>query len=267
MRKIIFALSTLCLLLFLLLTLAAKFDLTNSFDFDATVKIQDHMPERLKPYLIKIVELGGWQLMSAIVFISMLIQRKNFWKIGLLFILIALIEVYGKYELQHPPPPQFMLLRYEHLDLPKYYVRDTASFPSGHAARPAFLMMIWIPFLAHSLFSYIKRHTEKQFSEFNLKLPFGFVLTRQNAFSFEIIDFVRIALFVSAFAALASFTFIVGFTKIYLGEHWTSDVLGGWLLGTGLGLFVHFKIRNKLPFQQKEIEKTHAENTLKTPSK
>jgi membrane-associated phospholipid phosphatase len=242
---LILSLSALLLFSFFVLTLAAKFDKTITFDFNATVKIQDHMPGRLKPYLIKIVELGSWQIMSVIVFGSMLIQRKRFWKIGVLFILIALIEIYGKYQLQHPPPPQFMLLRYEHLNLPKYYVRDTASFPSGHAARPAFLMMVWIPYLWQSLLGYIKRHTEKQVSDFKLQLPFGFTLTRENSVSFQVVDFGRIALFLSAFAALASFTFIVGFTKIYLGEHWTSDVIGGWLLGSGLGLLTHIKLKTQ----------------------
>lgn len=253
MNKLLFTLAFLLLIAFAALTLAAKFDLTTQFDFDTTVHIQDKMPERLKPYLIKIVELGGWQIMSILTFITMLIQRKNFWKIGILFILIVGIEIYGKYELQHPPPPQFMILRFQHLNIDRYNVRDATSYPSGHAARPAFLMMVWIPFLYTSLLGYIKRHTNKQLSEFKLKLPFGFTLTRENALSFEILDFIRIAFFLAAFISLTSFTFIVGFTKIYLGEHWSSDVIGGWLLGSGLGLLTHFSLKDTF----KIFKKTH----------
>lgn len=242
---IILLISGILLFGFFIITFAAKKDLTTRIDFDTTVKIQDKMPEKLKPYLIKIVELGNWQAMSIVVFITMLIQRKRFLAIGVLFIVITLIEIYGKSQLQHPPPPQFMLLRFEHLNLPAYYVRqNVASYPSGHAARPAFLMMAWIPFLATSLFSYIKRHTDSKAPPLKITLPFGFILSRENRTSFEIIDFGRIALFLISFIALTSFTFLVGFTKVYLGEHWISDVLGGWLLGAGLGLLVHIQFKN-----------------------
>lgn len=239
---IILGIALLLLAGFFFLTIAAKYDKTTSFDFDTTVRIQDHMPERLKPYLIQFVTLGSWQIMSVAVFISMLLQRKHFWKIGILFIAILGIELLGKYMLHHPPPPQFMTLRFQHLDLPKYYIRQEASYPSGHAARSAFLVFIWIPYFFKNLVSYVKRHTEKAVSDFKLNLPFGFVLSRENAVSFEIVDFTRIALFIVIFSALLSFTFVVGFTKVYIGEHWMSDVIGGWLLGTGLGLLANVSL-------------------------
>ncbi len=236
LNSIILGSALLLLFGFFVLTVAAKYKLTNSFDFDTTVRIQDHMPERLKPYLIRFVELGSWQVMSVAVFISMLIHRKHFWKIGILYILIVVIEVYGKYELRHAPPPEMFVLRFEHLNLPDHYVRDEASYPSGHAARSAFLVFIWIPYFFHNLVSYVKRHTEKTGTDFKLNLPFGFVLTRENAMSFEIVDFTRIFLFLGIFLVLLSFTFLVGFTKVYIGEHWMSDVLGGWMLGAGFGI-------------------------------
>lgn len=200
------------------------------------------MPERLKKYFITFVEIGNWQIMSLIVFASMLFHRKLFWKIGILYILIVVIEVIGKYMLHHPPPPQFMILRFQHLDIAKYYVRQEASYPSGHAARSAFLVFIWIPYFAQYLFSFIKRHTAKAVSDFKLKLPFGFILTREQGISFQFFDYSIIALYIALFISLLSFTILIGFIKVYLGEHWMSDVIGGWLLGSGFGLLTHISI-------------------------
>jgi membrane-associated phospholipid phosphatase len=256
MNFIILLLAGASLFLFFSLTIAAKYSKTDTFDFDTTVKIQDRMPERLKKYLIKIAELGSIQVMAVLVLLTMGIQRKHFWIIGILFVLIAGIELYGKYELHHPPPPQFMILRFQHLSIDKYTVREnTASYPSGHAARSAFLVFLWIPYFWHSLTEYIKRHTEKIPTDFKITLPLGFILAREQGFSYELVDFTRILLYIAIFGTLLSFTFLIGFAKVYLGEHWMSDVLGGWLLGAGLGLITHLHLtRQNLPtLQAKEL--------------
>lgn len=36
----------------------------------------------------------------------------------------------------------------------------------------------------------------------------------------------------------------IGFTRIYLGVHYAGDIIGGWLLGFAIGLFVYMLMKN-----------------------
>lgn len=234
-RKILLP-SIILLTLFALQTFAAKLDLTSRFDFDTTVKIQDNMPERLQPYLIDFITIGNWQIMSVLVFLTMLLQPKRFWLIGLLYLSIVAIEIVGKNELQHPPPPQFMTLRFQNLNLPPHYVREAASFPSGHAARAAYLSFLWIPLIGPFMLKYFKQITQKADQKIEINLPFGFKLSKEQNTTYSHINIFLLLCGFTFFIFSLLFTFLIGFIKVYLGEHWISDVLGGWLLGSGLAL-------------------------------
>ncbi|WP_342777118.1 MULTISPECIES: phosphatase PAP2 family protein [Streptomyces] len=56
---------------------------------------------------------------------------------------------------------------------------------------------------------------------------------------------------VAAAAVLAAVSVLgVGFTRVFLGVHWTSDVLGGWALGAGLAalaITVPLRVRRTAP--------------------
>ena len=111
----------------------------------------------------------------------------------------TLVEVFGKLVLFHPGPPVFFHRSLLPTQLPSFYVHTDFSYPSGHMTRTIFLITV---FLVVILFSW--------------KASFKKNIT--------IIMIILLSL-------------IMALTRIYLGEHWLSDVLGGSLLGLSFGLF------------------------------
>ncbi len=126
------------------------------------------------------------------------------------FIGFHLIEIFGKTFVHHPPPPEFMLRTQEMLQFPMYYVQKLNSYPSGHAGRTMFFSVICFILIYQS-----KR----------LNLLTKIILA-------GLLVFYDITMLIS---------------RVYLGEHWTSDVIGGTLLGSALGFFtgMYFKINSR----------------------
>lgn len=232
------------LTLFAIFTLTVKLDLFTQFDFNTTVRLQDHIPQRVYTYLVKLVPLGSWQVTSVLVFISMLLLRKRFWLIGIAYITIAIIEIIGKELLHHPPPPQFMLLRFQDLNINPYLIREgVASYPSGHSARTAFLSFIWIPVILSFAKKYIHQITTPADKPLEIQLPFGFKLTKESTSSYSFQALLLFILSIGFLILSLAFSILIGFIKVYLGEHWMTDIIGGWLLGAGLALSAYIQIR------------------------
>lgn len=187
--------------------LLSKFEdraIVRNIDFAATVKIQDRIDKSAHLRLAALVDntMEGATFFASPEFASIVVLvltalafRKKRWKallIPILFIVIVLVELYGKSVVHHPSPPFFMIKNPTTI-FPQFYVNEQYSYPSGHTARALFIALI------------------------------SWILTKKR-------PWIGVGLLL--------YLNLVAVSRIYLGNHWLSDVIGGGLLGGAMGLVV-----------------------------
>lgn len=164
-----------------------------------TTAIQNNLTKAFDTPLSFLSLLGAFEVTTLFLVIVLFFQKlRRSLTILFMFGLGMGIELLGKIFLYHPGPPK-TFLRYN-LDIffPSGYVQTGHSFPSGHSFRTTFLAL---------LFSYLVFQSKK------LSLKSKKLLT--------IVCFI--------------FLFLMLVSRVSLGEHWTTDVIGGLFLGLGLG--------------------------------
>lgn len=203
MRKTLFFLSLVFTLLFTYFSYTVAKEAWQQIDFDTTVKLQDHFSRRFDRIFSYLSLIGsaeitvGFCLLMS--FLSLL-RRHFLGVLGWLMIGPATIaEIFGKLVVFHPGPPLFFHRSLITTNLPTFYIHTNFSYPSGHMTRTIFIITV---FACMMIFVY-------------------------KNFYFRTI----------VLSAIFSLAFLMGLTRIYLGEHWLSDVLGGGLLGAAAGLF------------------------------
>lgn len=191
--------SAVLLILFYGFSFVVKSGRLHAFDFDMTVRLSDKTPRRLDPYFSFLSLTGSFEIV--LVILAVVLALKKRWTAFLVLVVFGaahVVELFGKSVLHHPPPP-FMFFRYDlGFQFPTSYVQTGNSYPSGHAMRMIFLCVVTI---------WIVLGMKK------LKLNTKYVII----------------------GALLVYAGLMLLSRIVLGEHWTSDVIGGSILGLSMG--------------------------------
>lgn len=218
-KAILLLLSFLSLFAFVVLSKYEDRAFMRSLDFAVTVKVQETIDTsthlRLTSFIdtmmtgatffaspeftsIVIILLSGWAMYD-------FKNKRLRWKIVIIpiaFIVIVIIEIYAKSIVHHPSPP-FGMIKHATSIFPANYINEQFSYPSGHAARAVFLSII-----TYSLFFI---HTS--------------LIFRKKWHSIVVVG-------------LIGYVMLAGLSRVYLGHHWFSDVVGGAFLACSLALGV-----------------------------
>jgi len=230
MRQKILAVSVFLLLLFAVLSKYEDRTAIRNVDLATTIKVQERIDRsshlRLSALVGNLMEGATFFASPGYIVVFTLImtgaaaydRKKKKWNTRSLIIPIALTllviaEIFGKSIVHHPSPP-FGMIKHPSSIFPSDYINEQFSYPSGHAARAVFVAIV------------------------------GWGVMLWGGAGYRIQSFLRSRFFVFAFLGFV-YVGLVSVSRIYLGHHWFSDVLGGLLLGSGMGVFCIYVLLGK----------------------
>lgn len=170
------------------------------FDTAVTAFLQGLISRQLDIPLSFLSLIGSFEITAAILLVIAWVvfrKQKIIFYSLIFFGVILIFEFIGKLFLYHPGPPSAFFRYTLPFSFPTAYVQTGYSFPSGHVSRTAFLVVIM-----------------------------GFLTNRYSK---------RFPLILNTLYLILLATMVI--SRIYLGEHWASDTLGGLFLGAATGLF------------------------------
>lgn len=178
-------------------------------DFDTTVKLQNRIPRFVDNEFSFLSDIGSFEVVT--IFLILFLPFALRWRALLVVFFYCLfhsIELFGKIFVTHHPPPEFMVRTERLFQMNEYYVRPEFSYPSGHAGRAAFVSII-----------------------------LGFIIWRSKR--------LPLVFRISLVGLLVIYDVLMFVSRVYLGEHWSTDVIGGSLLGFACGLLALSLVRSR----------------------
>lgn len=205
-KKLFLRVGLLLLITFLLFTFLLSKNFFSGVDVQITKVLQSNIPRFVDIPFSLLSLFGSLEIVSVILLLIWLIYRKlSYIYVLISFAIFHVIELIGKTFVTHPGPTAEFFRYYFSFSLPSSSVQPGSSFPSGHLGRTMFLSVILLFIISGS----------KKLSLLHKKLLYCFIVV------------------------IVALMFI---SRIYLGEHWFSDVLGGSILGAAMGLLSLFFI-------------------------
>lgn len=197
-------------LLFLSLSVLVAQNIFTQVDLRFTIWIQNLLGNYLINFFSVFSFIGTIEVLSVILIVLLFFfsgVKRVYIVLG--FVLVTVIELIGKTIINHPGPPIEFLKTETLISMPSGLVSaHFFSYPSGHSARTAFVsaILIFVIYISDKL-----SMTQK-------KILIGIVLI---------------------------FDFIMFLSRVYLGEHFMSDVLGGVILGFSVAFIISYFLNLK----------------------